>query len=302
MSILYSTIRIIPKTLGLRRTAYYCAMLFGCMWTALMIQKSIICGRDTVWQRKPQPQCHLGLQVGVLELVSKRSDSDRISCHLLKYHCVADCISDCILVIIPLRLLWNVNLPRNLRKLLFTIFSASILVTAVSVVHAAFVLGPSGSLEGISANVEVCIPFSAKLHNQGLTGNANAIECCVIDGGRPCSDHDILIPLCQRARDRSCLGRFIGLRYQKVGNALVEGFRGGQHVKLSTANAYSPLQLCFSSPFNVPRDSVLPQMTDRCVIHPHHYNSSRIVYAETRPFFLQPYTHCPGCVRESPVE
>ena len=58
---------------------------------------------------------------------------------------------------IPLRLLWGVNMPRNMRKLLFSIFSASVLVSAVSVVHATYLLGPSGLLEGLTANVEVCI-------------------------------------------------------------------------------------------------------------------------------------------------
>lgn len=72
---------------------------------------------------------------------------------------IGDFIADGILVGIPLRLLWSVKLPHNMRKLLFSIFSASILVTVVSVVHAVFLLGPSGLLEGLTANVEVPSTF-----------------------------------------------------------------------------------------------------------------------------------------------
>jgi hypothetical protein len=74
----------------------------------------------------------------------------------------ADCISDGILVVLPLRLIWDVNLPHKMRGLLFATFSASILVTVVSIIHAVFVLGPSGYLEGITANVEVRVSFSAR--------------------------------------------------------------------------------------------------------------------------------------------
>jgi hypothetical protein len=73
MSILYSVIRIIPLMMSLRRVARFCAVLFGCMWAALLIQKSYICGHDRAWELEKAPQCRLGLSVGILELVSKYS-------------------------------------------------------------------------------------------------------------------------------------------------------------------------------------------------------------------------------------
>jgi hypothetical protein len=54
-------------------------------------------------------------------------------------------------------------MPRSQRKLLFCIFSASILVTVVSIVHAVYLLGPSGLLEGLTANVEVDVSFALKI-------------------------------------------------------------------------------------------------------------------------------------------
>ena len=68
---------------------------------------------------------------------------------------LADFIADGILIILPLCLLWRVNLPRHIRSPLYSIFSASILVTVASIVHACFLLGPSGLKEALAAEVEV---------------------------------------------------------------------------------------------------------------------------------------------------
>ena len=70
MSMLYSVIRIIPPMMTLRRIAYFCAVLFGCMWAALLIQKVTICARNRAWEQLPAPQCHLGKSVGIVELIS----------------------------------------------------------------------------------------------------------------------------------------------------------------------------------------------------------------------------------------
>jgi hypothetical protein len=46
-------------------------------------------------------------------------------------------------------------MPRHQRRLLYGVFSASIGTTIVSIIHAYFVLGPSGLVEGMTANIEV---------------------------------------------------------------------------------------------------------------------------------------------------
>ena len=71
MSLLYSAIRIIPPMMSLRRMAYLCAVLFGCMWVGLSAQKVYICIHNQRWERLPEPQCHLGELVGIVELISK---------------------------------------------------------------------------------------------------------------------------------------------------------------------------------------------------------------------------------------
>ena len=70
MSILFSIRRIIPRLMTLRRHADICAVLFLCMWIAVLTQKLYICTHDDAWQHKKNVQCILGESVGGLELAS----------------------------------------------------------------------------------------------------------------------------------------------------------------------------------------------------------------------------------------
>jgi hypothetical protein len=71
----------------LRRIAYFCVILFGAMWTALVIQKTYVCAHDTAWERTRAPQCHLGVSVGILELISRCSVPYPVQCNMLKNCC-----------------------------------------------------------------------------------------------------------------------------------------------------------------------------------------------------------------------
>ena len=71
MSILFSIRRIIPRLMTLRRHADICAVLFLCMWIAVLTQKLYICTHDDAWQHKKNVQCILGESVGGLELASQ---------------------------------------------------------------------------------------------------------------------------------------------------------------------------------------------------------------------------------------
>ncbi|KAJ7900950.1 hypothetical protein B0H14DRAFT_3123586 [Mycena olivaceomarginata] len=75
-----------------------------------------------------KPQCNLGHGPGVAALELS-----------------TDVFADLALAIIPIILIRNTMLPSSQRNLL---------TTQVSIVHAVFLLGPSGSLEGISAHAE----------------------------------------------------------------------------------------------------------------------------------------------------
>lgn len=70
----------------------------------------------------------------------------------------ADFLADTLLVILPLLLLWKITLPKQQRRLILILFSASILTLVVSVVHAVFLIGPTYLLEGVTAEIEVSVP------------------------------------------------------------------------------------------------------------------------------------------------
>ncbi|KZT20193.1 hypothetical protein NEOLEDRAFT_1048031, partial [Neolentinus lepideus HHB14362 ss-1] len=135
LSILYSVMRITPSTMMLRRVMYAMAVSFGLMYISIIIQKVYMCAHHGKWETTHILQCHLGNGIAITELTT-------------------DCISDIILVAIPWGLLLRIRLPKAHRKLLLTIFSASIVTTAVSIPHAVFVLGPEGLLSDITAHVE----------------------------------------------------------------------------------------------------------------------------------------------------
>ncbi|KAJ7291113.1 hypothetical protein C8J57DRAFT_209690 [Mycena rebaudengoi] len=138
MSIIFSVIRIIPEQSKLRRITHIVAALFALGWIGLLIQKVFVCASDKSWYTLAKPQCHLGTGVAVLELIT-------------------DLFADLALAIIPISLLYNIQIPSIQRRMLIIIFAASLLTTVASIVHAIYLLGPSGLLEGTSAQVEAAV-------------------------------------------------------------------------------------------------------------------------------------------------
>ena len=58
-------------------------------------------------------------------------------------------------MLLPIRLLWRISLPPGRRALLTGIFSASMLTSAVSIVHGVYVFSSNRNAEGIWAHVLV---------------------------------------------------------------------------------------------------------------------------------------------------
>ncbi|GAW06002.1 hypothetical protein LENED_007894 [Lentinula edodes] len=65
-----------------------------------------------------------------------------------------DLFADVVLAVIPIRLLAGVGLSPDKRRMLYMMFCASLLTSMVSIIHAVFLLGPSGLLEAITAQAE----------------------------------------------------------------------------------------------------------------------------------------------------
>ncbi|KAF8577071.1 hypothetical protein K439DRAFT_586943 [Ramaria rubella] len=139
LSILFSIIRIVPEK-GQKRLLYCTAIAFISVLVFLLAQVFWVCEtpNNQKWKGAPNPQCSLGLQVAVCQLVT-------------------DIIADVLLIFVPVRLLTRTRLERGLKIRLVIIFSATMLTTVVSFVHAAYLLQVRGIDAIVTALVEVSI-------------------------------------------------------------------------------------------------------------------------------------------------
>ncbi|KAJ7364586.1 hypothetical protein DFH08DRAFT_839592, partial [Mycena albidolilacea] len=135
MSVIFSVVRVIPhdNRSKLRKITNCLAAIFAVFWIGLMIQVANVCGANKSWYKFAKPQCRLGDGVAAFELTS-------------------DVFADVTLAILPIVLTRNSLVPAAQRKMLYVIFAASLLTTIASIVHAIFLIGPSGSLEGTAAH------------------------------------------------------------------------------------------------------------------------------------------------------
>ena len=171
MSILTSIIRISPAG-NLKRILYGAMASYLVVWTILFAQVFWVCEAEPNWKVRDAahfpsasltrlifaqdslvPQCYLGTNVAIAQLISRQNGSVFSSCS--NHHLSADIYADTILIIAPLRLLWNLGVATNQRRRLLLVFSSSIGTTIVSLVHAYYVLRVGGLDEVFAAICEV---------------------------------------------------------------------------------------------------------------------------------------------------
>lgn len=109
MSIIFSIIRITNHSdCGIhQRITYLIAVSFGCMWAAIIAQKINICQFHACWMVN---------SVVLSQLIT-------------------DIIADFSLVAMPLLLWKNIRFPRRRKILILSAFSASLLITAITIPH-----------------------------------------------------------------------------------------------------------------------------------------------------------------------
>jgi hypothetical protein len=168
LSILFTMIRL---AIGRLRTfLIYMAMAFGMTWAILFAQVWWVCEKEAGWKDQPIPQCDLGLNVAVAQVIT-------------------DVLCDAILIFIPIRLIWGVKLTRAQKIRVSAIFSTTIITTAVSLNHAYAVLRRGGLDEALAAiiqdavslmvaNFSVIIAFFFRISTEpssipGSSGNNN---------------------------------------------------------------------------------------------------------------------------------
>ncbi|KAF8880741.1 hypothetical protein BD779DRAFT_1627393 [Infundibulicybe gibba] len=145
ISIAMSVSRILPPRTAIRRLLFAASVLFALVCLALLVQKVWVCCSNKRWHHTPGVQCYLGTTIEIISLTT-------------------DIISDTFLVVVPLQILWRVQLPRSQRVLIISIFASSILNSMTEVVYAYFVFtsdsprGPSGGLiMGLTAHVKSAV-------------------------------------------------------------------------------------------------------------------------------------------------
>ncbi|KAJ7746744.1 hypothetical protein DFH07DRAFT_924236 [Mycena maculata] len=136
LSILFSVIRIDPN--GARRR-FLLGVAFVFLGTCLILIAQLFwtCEPKPQWKDDATPQCPLGRQVVIFQLIS-------------------DVVSDTSLLVAPLQLLWHLE-DRSLRRRLCVIFSTCIVTTIASLVHAVLILTGGGPKVLVAAVVEDCV-------------------------------------------------------------------------------------------------------------------------------------------------
>ena len=106
------------------------------------------------WKDETAPQCPLGLQVVICQVICKSQMCMVFKPIFLKFN-LADVVADSILLFFPLKIFQTLT-DRALRRRLMIIFSTCIATTIVSLVHAAYIIASENIQILISAEVEVC--------------------------------------------------------------------------------------------------------------------------------------------------
>lgn len=157
LSIVFSVVRIVPPARSVNMSAFGAGGVLVCLWAYIFTSKSVVCAVDRSWYHAVDILCPMPNWVALSEVCSTCAH------HTLKFlpcsPCYsADTLSDVILVTLPFRLLWRVKLPSNQRIMVLSVFSTSILVSVVSVVHTAYII-PLVTFFGVAtAQLEVCTP------------------------------------------------------------------------------------------------------------------------------------------------
>ncbi|KAJ7593868.1 hypothetical protein C8J56DRAFT_423071 [Mycena floridula] len=144
ISISTSITRILAPSTKTRKMSIAMTVSFFAMLCGVLIGKLWLCAKGSSWHNPPFIViCQPAASVTIFQLAT-------------------DVVSSVALAVFPLLVLWHVDLPQKERVLILTIFSASILLTVCSTLHAVYESGPSDSerrneLSGFTGHFEAAI-------------------------------------------------------------------------------------------------------------------------------------------------
>ncbi|KAG7441922.1 uncharacterized protein BT62DRAFT_1079673 [Guyanagaster necrorhizus] len=177
VSILFTIIRL--SVGNMRRILTFISFLFLIAWLILFAQVWWVCEKEPGWKNATIPQCMLGENVAIAQIT-------------------VDVISDAILIVAPIRLLWRVHLESSTKIRLMAVFGTTLITTAVSLYHAYVVFRIGGlpearaatiqtSVSLLVANLSVVIAFIFRLKSDSETENTAPLSITTFGkrGGRP---------------------------------------------------------------------------------------------------------------------
>ncbi|KIJ60784.1 hypothetical protein HYDPIDRAFT_98176 [Hydnomerulius pinastri MD-312] len=127
ISVMFSIVRIVSPSQVYRRITLAAAALLLLMWILDTAQKIWNCQSSDIWYSGAgpagKPWCRMSRAMTIFEL-----------CMVF--------IADALLVALPVRLLWNVKLPKGERRMILLIFSSSIVMALASFFHGTCQLVP----------------------------------------------------------------------------------------------------------------------------------------------------------------
>ncbi|KAG2124209.1 hypothetical protein DEU56DRAFT_917083 [Suillus clintonianus] len=137
LSILFTVVRL--AYYGTQRRILVCiAIIFGVVWAVLFAQVWWTCESDPSWKKQPRPQCNLGRNVAIAQIVT-------------------DVLGDTVLILAPFLLIHKATLTPSQRIRVICIFSTSAIITVVSLVHAYYVFTDGELKEAVAAMFEASV-------------------------------------------------------------------------------------------------------------------------------------------------
>ncbi|KAG2349461.1 hypothetical protein BDR05DRAFT_1055142 [Suillus weaverae] len=135
ISIVFSIIRLAPRGDRMRKIAQWAAIIFAGLCVMMLAQKTYFCA---LTYDQDRIDCVLGRSVAATQFAT-------------------DAVSDLALVMMPVRLLREIQLPKNQRILILSVFSTGIVVSLASIIHVIFVVQTDVYMQSITAQVELAL-------------------------------------------------------------------------------------------------------------------------------------------------
>lgn len=155
LSILFTVIRITFEKM--RRFLVLSAVALLVAWAVLFAQVFWVCATgDQSWRAQPIPQCDLGLDVAIAQVICKCVTLLVDIYNNVDVFFLGVVVSDAILVFAPIKLVVGVRLPKVTKIRLVSVFASTLVTTAVSLYYIYALLRVGGLTEEYAATIHVC--------------------------------------------------------------------------------------------------------------------------------------------------